>query len=820
MSTTRHLLKANLRAHLRRYVAMGVAVGISLVFLSLALNFAHGMNATIHRQFMNQITGTSVMIDSSPRGADLSGAPSLIEKVDGVQTSAYLAQSVVEAATEKGSLTFPIVNTLPEPFEQISLSDGALPQGDSEIVVPSYLAELAKISVGDTISITHGLPAQSVNLRVSGIADSGFVDQPYGYMTRDALKNNGMSHTILRIYVSGTDPENSAESQTNLAENLRQALSASPEAKEANVVTYEQAAKEIKETAQEAFGAVFIGIMVFPAIAAVVALIVVNSTFQVVLHQRKREMALLRAVGARTGQLRRIIIAESLSVGAIASTLALLIGSAASVWALQAAGVARSTGEAASLISPWATLALLLCGTILTLLVSLRPALGAARISPMAALSPVEESPLRGRRVPRLRVGAATLILLGSLAGMYYMSGHSSDELRFLALVGLSFVTLIALLVLTSAALPYVTHSLGRVSGSLLSQLARENTSRNPRRTSATGTAIIIGVTLMVTMMVGASSMNATLSAELDSRRPLDFEITISEDADIQAVRREVEKVDHVEATAIVRTLTVPFKDLGHVIVAGQPDLAPVLHTEKPLLSAGEIAVNDTDLSTPGETIILPGKDGADTSFTTTEKRSYLSMTLSVPDAELDQLGDAKPTVVLAKIDDITAATQVQTALNTIDGVEFVSGSAVERQMYSEVISALLTVILALVGVSVLVAVVGVSNTLNLSVRERTRENGLLRALGLTRRQMRRLLTLEALLIAVSATALGTVFGVFFAWVGMYALPMRIETVHMSLPWGQLAGVLAVAVVCALAASFIPGRKAAQVSPVQALAAL
>ena len=147
-----------------------------------------------------------------------------------------------------------------------------------------------------------------------------------------------------------------------------------------------------------------------------------------------------------------------------------------------------------------------------------------------------------------------------------------------------------------------------------------------------------------------------------------------------------------------------------------------------------------------------------------------------------------------------------------------VNGSALERQTYTKIIDRLMLVLVGLLGVSVLVSLVGVANTLSLSVAERTRENGLLRALGLTRRQMKSLLALEALFLSLTGALIGVGMGVAFGWVGVMSLPIEGATPVLSVPWLQLVGVCVVAIVSALIASWLPGRRAAKVSPSEALA--
>lgn len=823
MNTTSHLFRANLRAHSRRYIATGIAIAISLIFVTLALNFAAGMKATLLHQALSSVHGSAVVVSGGDSHADLREVPDRVRSVEGVKQVQPSVQAF--ARFNKGEARFSqiVTNTLPEPFTQATILEGKLPAQDDEILLSHGAASSLEAKLGDTISLKPGgsdaVPSQ---VRVVGIADESFVGTSDSYMTIDGIRAHNLDYSTTVVLVEAdfiSDGNDAiAEQHNQLAHRVRDALAALPEGREMHVASYEEAVKELQEEVPKVFGSVFIGMLVFPAIAGVVALIVVHSTFQVILHQRTRDMALLRAIGARSGQLRSMILAETLTVGAVASAMAVLIGSILSAVVLSLMKMTPSFISAFTIFSPVTLLVVFTVGTLLTVLVGIRPALGAARISPMAALSPVEDSPLRSRPLPRIRIALASLVLLSSLGGMYVMAGLEEDGQRFVGLVGLSFVALISTLILTAVALPYLTRLLGCASGSMLSQMARENTARNPRRTSATGTAIIIGVTLMVTMMVGASSMKTTLSAELDNRRPMDFEVALTQNANPDVVEREIAQLAHVTNTLKIEQVYATVGDLGELVVAGQPDLTPVMHSPKPMLQPGQISFSDEDVASVGQTYTITNSDGASTTFTVTDQRSYLEAYAVVPAEDLKAFDGPRITRLVAMIDDPSKASEISSKIESIEGVEFVTGSAVERQMFAELISAVLNVVLALVGVSVLVSVVGVSNTLNLSVRERTRENGLLRALGLTRRQMRRLLTIEAILIALTATTIGTALGIFFAWVGMYALPLRIAQIYLSLPWLQLGAMIVVALLSAILASVLPGRKAAKVSPVEALA--
>ena len=193
--------------------------------------------------------------------------------------------------------------------------------------------------------------------------------------------------------------------------------------------------------------------------------------------------------------------------------------------------------------------------------------------------------------------------------------------------------------------------------------------------------------------------------------------------------------------------------------------------------------------------------------------------TYEISEANLLKLNPKAPvTDMIVKLKDGVSAASVQKDLAKIDSSLTVNGSALEREMYSKMIDQMLLIVVGLLGVSVLVALVGVANTLSLSVAERTRENGLLRALGLTKRQMKTMLALEAVFISVTGAIIGSALGIFFGAVGILALPLEGLTIFITIPWIQIAAVIGIAVLASLVASWLPGRRAAKVSPSAALA--
>ncbi|WP_175957045.1 ABC transporter permease [Schaalia sp. Marseille-Q2122] len=835
MSATTDLIAANVRSHARRYVATGIAVAISMAFVLVSLSLTSALTTVLSRSITAQYQGAAALVGvdrtiESDEPLVLSDLRPEIEKTPGVGAIAPMSFNFYEFHKDSQRSQRRVSAVLPDPFFRPTLREGELPTTNSQVAIDAQLAETLNLAVGDTVDVRSAYSSDRYQqVTVTGVVTSPLSAMPTSYATESAISavvGEGSPFGYL-VALDAQEGAATPEQQEALVAALNKAL---PEHPALDISTGDHAREEALNSAKLDAATTQAIIMVFPVIAMAVALIVVSTTFQVVLHQRKRELALLRTLGARSSQVRRIIIAETLVVGLVASLVAVLVGAGLTAVGLWATGLASSFLDAIGMISTANVGITLALGTLLTLLVGVRPALGVARISPMAALSPIDEAAAVSSRASWVKFILGGLLTVGAGAGMYMGVLADSESTRFGLLLGASVVGLVGFLVFISPLMPALTRSFGLMGRSIVGTMARENTTRNPGRTAATGVAIVIGVTLVSTMLVGASSLRATLDGEVDARRPLDLTVQVREGELPSSVRSAVPGIAGVEASVeglasmgVVVESSMPEAQRAGAVrlgIVGQPDLNVVSHSPITLLDDDKVLLQDTfgvDAGTAmtvcvGDELQSCGEFTAVLSETTPyaaviSEKSLLEL---APDAVVDR--------VHVKLAEGADATQVQSDLATLDETLLVEGAALERQMYTRMINIALGMVVALLGVSVLVSLVGVTNTLSLSVRERTRENGLLRALGLSRRQMRRMLAWEAVFIAVTATLIGLVLGVFFGWIGMLALPVQVETLVIEVPWLQLAGVVLVSVLSAVVAAWLPGRRAARTSPVVALA--
>lgn len=845
MSSTSTLLRANLRTHGRRYFSTGLAVAISTAFIIVTLLFTNTTTSALTRSIREAYRGTTALVTIDPSRDDNAEEPtpesvtqqfasvaSQIEKIPGVTAVGISTQYPLMGKAHDEREAFFLSPLLPDPFLSLKYTQGKAPATASEITIPSTSAKELGLQVGETLTLTSQGTESAHDFTVSGIYDSGSNITAASYVTTEGFTSAvGMGPTgQIRVAtnLSGDKYGNpSAAEQDTWVKTLESNLST------VNGVKVRSAASEIEQQLKtiQVSGALLTAIaLIFPAIAILVASVVVSSTFKVILQQRRRELALLRALGADVQQVRSLVRRETYAIGAISSFIGVILGILVGGFGLgHMVDGENFLSIVASLSIPYA-IGVWAFGTLLTVFVGRKPARAVSQVPPIAALSPVNEADASSRAARRLTlvVGLFLAVVGGGclLAALKISSATQKFALSFC----MSMACLIGILLICTVIVPTLTKLFGRLWPGMLARMARENAVRNPGRTSATGTSIVIGVTLVVTMMVGASSMRDSLINEVNERRPFDLSVSTITAGELSSdIQARVASTEGVAASIPAHSIYGTVKLEGEAPagngdgdadeqsqIFGEPDYSTVAHSKVEQIDDSTVLVgmeawNGKDLkvcTNEGKCLTLKGK------YTKTFNGTY-----EVSEANLLKLNPKAPvTDMIVKLKDGVSAASVQKDLAKIDNSLSVNGSALEREMYSKMIDQMLLIVVGLLGVSVLVALVGVANTLSLSVAERTRENGLLRALGLTKRQMKTMLALEAVFISVTGAIIGSALGIFFGAVGILALPLEGLTIFITIPWIQIAAVIGIAVLASLVASWLPGRRAAKVSPSAALA--
>lgn len=839
------LALSQVRDQPRRYLAVLLAIAVGVMFLAASLLVGSSTTATLRNSLAADFSSADLVVLADDP-ATLAAAAEDAAAVDGV-AEAYAhrttALGVQRPAGTEGqgtwspSADFALLANLPAdpglvPNEILA---GALPTGPAEVTLDDRTAAEYGLAPGDTLTLL--LPQASGGEVPREVTITGIVQASADPGQAMTVQLRGAEALVLEaaagfdgaapgpdFLLLALDP---SASLTGVQATLDASL-----APGTSVLTPDDAAHERLEGATGLPLALALG--AFAAIALLVTGLVIANTFTVLVAQRSRELALQRVVGATRRQVRGAVFAEAAVVGMIGSVAGLV-----AAVALVAGGVAVIASQPAYRFATfgmdWSTVAISLgVGLLLTLVASAAPALRATRVSPLEAMRPVPEASL-GTRPGRVRLAIGGLLAAGGTALMVWAAFQ--QELA-LAIAG-GAASFVGVLLLAALFVPGVVSGAGALAAptGVPARMARVNAVRNPGRTAATAAALLIGTTLVALMLTGGRTLQQSGLEMLGSANPVDLEVVLeTEDgplgplAAVEAAAA-VAALDGVDTAAVLTP--VGLTENGTPVFATSPAAVnAVLQQGSPALAEGQVLV-------PGwvedATLTITGATGSVELEAVRTGSSSFPPVIALGDASAlgggDPSADGARPMLWVRADPGTSlgdVTDLVDAVAEAAGVEGwqVSGSLPERLMYQQIIDVMLLVVTGLLAVSVLIALIGVANTLSLSTIERTRENSLMRALGLTRKGLRTMLATEAVLIAGIAALLGSALGVFYGWMGAESLlgDMILGSTEARLvptvPWLELAGVVAVAVVAGLLASVGPSRRAARLSPVEGLAVL
>jgi len=860
------LTLAQMRRSAGRLAAAGVAIVISTAFVAITLLAANVMTATTTASFGARYLGSDLVVSGGIPLTDDDVAA--LAAVDGVAAAeGELVSWAQLTAGGRTTVTAVLPASEPAALLPVHAAQGRLPEASGEVALPESAAELLGVTVGGRVTAVATVQRvvdgeETVEAVESPLTVVGLVADPNGAFTRDggaavamradvmawsaqSFADGAVQYDVARVLLDdGVSP---AQVRDGIAAALSSAQGT--EATAVQALTPAEIA-DARMAAQQGGQNVVMTVfgLVFASIALLVAALVIANTFQVLVAQRLRTLALLRCVGAAKGQLRRSVLLEAALLGLLTSLAGVALGIGLVQLALAVAGgmdlgvplpsTAQVTLEV--VLVPLAT------GTVVTVLASLAPAALATRVAPLAALRPLD-APSLARRAGKLRLVLSVLGAVGGFGllarGLGLANGGDADLGLMTGVLGgaASFVGVVLGAVFW---MPWVVSLAGRLAGLTgpTARLAAANTLRNPRRTAATATALLIGVTLVTTMTTAAASARATMDAELDSTFPVDATlstegVSFSEDGRAVAIPADVVTgvcaLDDVRACApnalVEASLASRADGDSAASVRGiDPEaVREVLHSGAAAapLTRGTVVVPAAWAAhrglTDGEIVTVTGADGyLDLTVAVTPLGG--SVLLLVPeDLEVLEAGAPRTGLWVALEDPAAAATAMQRisdiAADADSGVR-VGGAAAERAQIGRVIDTMLAVVVGLLAAAVVIALIGVANTLSLSVIERQKESATLRAIGLTRGRLRGMLALEGVLIALVGAVLGLALGLAYGWLGSATALALVSETTLAFPWRDTGLVLLVAVVAGLLASVLAGRTAARTSPVAALA--
>lgn len=803
-----------LRFHPSRFVATAIAIAISVAFMAGSSVIVATEQNGVERQQSLPIAGADVVVELKPE----TQVPSLGQTLRAIDTVAVAEPSLLTTLGVRDGTVTAFMNLIglpSEPLRSSELTAGRWPATAGETALTTGAAGTLGVGVGDDVTTLDDRRLTVVGL--TGEPNSMFLQTGYvapalfASLNVDPLVGNG---TWLVKAVPGTTAD-------ELATTLRAALASQPGVSVVPAAEYR--AEAVKDLA-DGFDVFRNLLWAFAAIAAVVGMITIANTFTILLAQRRRQIGLLRAVGAGGDQVRRRFLLEALALGILGSALGLLLGIG-----LAAIGATFTGSLYWGLRLPALDLVVaFLAGVLITVAAAFLPVVKGTRVRPLEALQPEPTGEDR-RRAQVVRTVACALLVAAGAAVAFL--GLDTAEALVLAVAG---SVLISLGVLFGAPLfvPGMLAGLGRLVGGfgVTARLAAQNAARNPRRASATATALMLAVGLIVTLQVGTASIRSSALDQIDTRRPVDIAISawgMGESLPAGLTERAA-RVPGVAASVLLPAGRADFargseRYDGLSVIGFEPDVARVAAKAPTVVTDDQVLVTaNSETAVDGQRVTLAGKD-ATVELTVVKSTLVRGGEVMVSGATLDRLGGAVPDAVLwLSIPDRSDAVSAAGALSEIANPETyeVTGGVVEAAATESILNLLLQITTALLGVAVLIALIGVSNTLGLSVLERTRESALMRALGLQARSLRVMLLIEALLLAAVGVVVGVIAGGFFGWLGAAALagPLETDSVALTLDLPQTLGMVGIAMAAAAAASVLPGRRAAQASPTEALA--
>ncbi len=830
-----HVALSNIKTYARRYIAVILAVAIGTAFLAATLAVNTSTRATLKNSLGDTYKNADLVAfqdwelvrgDENFEFTDIdSKLVQAIRELPEVSTAYGTAFESAELHTADNGYQ---VLLQPVSAEQnlggMELLEGRAPLNANEVIIDDAHAEQMKVSVGDTVGLT--VAESTKDMKVVGIQRTSTDPQLSGYAMA------GMEESSwAKIASEGTSFQNVVINAKDSVPGAQQALAsyfAEHQMKDVAVLTADE--KVIKDVASLTDGTdqLTVVLLIFALVALVVTGLVVVNTFNVVIAQRTRELALLRTLGAKRKQIRSSVLIEAVVIGILASVIGVALAVALMAGLIQLLHVLVPNLSYATLaLNPTGLVVPLVVGIAMTVIAASLPARRAMKLAPLAALRPFDAASVKNR-AGKMRIVFGALLTLAGAGLLIWGTVKGSLPIAF----GGGLLSFPGILMLASLFVPASVFGIGRlVAGrSVAGRLAALNAVRNPGRTTATATALLIGVTLVSMIMVGGQTAKASLNNSIAGEFPVDLILTLDQngedDAKAQNLAQELLTLDGIEQTSTFVS--------GYAEIAGQEEFGAISLLGVDPQTFSKVAL-DQDIVPEDGQIIRVNTGGVKQPETLTIGGQELSVKVSSASLyqdlvtqntferlSLDDMG-GENTGVLIKVEPNLSTSQITELVDNIGDVAnvesyMIDGGVVQNAMFSQVIDVLLAIVSALLAVAVLIALIGVANTLSLSVLERTRENSLLRALGLKKKQLRAMLAQEAVLIGGVAALLGLVLGVVYGLLGAHATLSTVGDMTYEIPWLQLALVLVVSIVAALLASITPGRRAAKLSPVQGLA--
>ncbi|TQL75061.1 putative ABC transport system permease protein [Stackebrandtia endophytica] len=832
-----------------RLLLSGIAVILGATFISGALVLNSSLGKTVESMFSTVYDTVDIQV--SPAEQNPFGGPSPVPAevvdqvgdVDGVAEATGLVQDgsgIIRIVGKNGKVIpafgAPVIGINWTPIEDpAELREGREPLADDEVVVNQALLNATGYKVGEE------LPLITVNSEVTEFTIVGSVGYSGGrdsiageqsiMFTLDAARANLMTEpdafTVIDV---------KTEDGTDLTE-VRDAIAAQL-GDQYQVQTGEDLAAEQTEMFSALLSVFNYLLLGFGAVALIVSVFLIINTFSIIVAQRTRELALFRAMGAGRGQITGSVLLEAFIIGLLSGLLGLAFG--IGLGYLGTVAMSSSAGESmtAELAVPMsAVLAAMGVGIGVTMLAALLPAINASRVPPIAAL---REASSTVRPVKLFAILGGLLLALGGtglvLSLTEQLGGGDDRILSTFASLGVIFIG--AIVFTPVVAKPLVSLIGAIMSWSMPGKLGRRNSSRNPRRTAITASALMIGITLVTAVGVLFSSAQASIAKFFENTMSADILITGTQtgqaiptyDIELTDEVRRLDGVDQV-ASIYIEELTI---DGREYYVQATDNLAGLTDMQGDTVASGQVTEFGADdialYQGTADNLGLEVGDTVSVTFSGGDSPQTLTVSAVIESAaggngmflsneQADNFANPRPLQTMVQLDDGADKERVIEEINMIfdDSPEIAAADiGVLTDQLTMIFDVMLMVVQILLGVAMLIAVIGVVNTLTLSVLERTRELGLLRAIGMSRGQVTGMVIVESIVISVFGALLGLAIGAGLGIAAQQVLKDDMLDV-LAMPWGTMVGYLVAAVVIGTVAALIPAFRANRLNVLDAI---
>lgn len=835
----------------RKVRALGTtfAVVIGVAFVAGSFILTDTIFAAFDEIFSESLSGTSVVVTAeNPVEQDNGEIPTIsasllprIERTPGVKLAAgaiFTPGGFFDSEGEKiGNKFAPkfISSTLPGELESLTYVDGHPPRGPTEASIDKAAADSAGLELGEDIELIGQGSARTFRLvGFSQLGSASFGGASIAQVTLPVAQ--ALTHKRGRfdqISVAAAD----GVSPARLKERIKAQMPAG-----VRVETGKESADRSSEEIRDNLSFLQTFLLVFGFIAVFVGSFLIFNTFSITVAQRVTEFGMLRTLGASRPQILTTVVVEALAIGVLGAVIG-VAGGFLIAMLLQALLKAFEIDlPTTSLVMESRTIVVsLLVGIVVTLVSSLIPALRSTRVPPIAALHAFVPTPTRRRRL----VFLAFSVLLG-LAGLVMVLGGLLGDADAGAAAGLMGGGAVVIVIAVSLFSPRLVPPLAAAAGwplervrRLLGKLARENAQRNPSRTAVTAAALMIGLALVAFVTVFSAGLKSSVAQVVDENFAGGLVIQNSDGFSPipNGTATAARKVPGVELVATIRSaqaklvgngagarVSAPTRDIERAVKVewkqGGPEALRNLRDDQAILADSFASANGLEVGDRFRLLTQTRKrPGFEVVGEFDSKLGVFGSVLITQPALAREFSQTQDTTDFVETEDGADAATTQALLTKLVETAFPTAEVLNQQELKESrekqVDQLVNLIFALLALAVVISLFGIANTLALSIHERTRELGMLRAIGMSRRQVRTMIRYEAVITALIGAILGMVLGLIFA--ALIAQPLKDEGFTLSYPVGSLIVLLVFAAIAGVVAAIGPARRASRLDVLESL---